>query len=120
LVPLALIGLATAGQLAPYFPACLFYQKTGLLCPGCGATRAAIALSRGDLGEALRDNLFFVAAVLGGGTWVVLASLRERFPQACFLRLFRFRLTFLWVTLAALAGFWLLRNLPDIEWLRPR
>lgn len=108
-----------ASRLAPHLPGCLFYQKTGLLCPGCGTTRSAIALADGHWAEALRDNLFFVMAVVGGGIWVVLAGLRERFPRSRFLRPFRFRLFFLWAALAALAGFWLLRNLPGFEGLRP-
>ena len=38
---------------------CPFYQITGLQCPGCGNSRAAIALLRLDFSGALRYNLLF-------------------------------------------------------------
>ena len=47
--------LALAGIGIP----CLFYKYTGLLCPGCGNSRAALALLRLDLLGALNYNLLF-------------------------------------------------------------
>lgn len=38
---------------------CLFRRITGLLCPGCGNSRAALALLRLDLAAALEYNLLF-------------------------------------------------------------
>ncbi len=38
---------------------CPFFQITGLQCPGCGNSRAAMALLRGDLSVALRYNMLF-------------------------------------------------------------
>jgi len=35
---------------------CLFYQKTGILCPGCGGQRAFDALIHGEFIRALRMN----------------------------------------------------------------
>lgn len=35
---------------------CIFHELTGLYCPGCGATRAMIALSRGNIYQAIRYN----------------------------------------------------------------
>lgn len=35
---------------------CHFYEKTGILCPGCGGTRSFIALTRGDILTSLRCN----------------------------------------------------------------
>ena len=42
------------------YPQCPIHEYLGLLCPGCGATRALSALLHGHLGEALRLNLLFV------------------------------------------------------------
>ena len=39
---------------------CLFRQITGLLCPGCGNTRAALALLRLDLPAAFAYNPLFL------------------------------------------------------------
>jgi len=39
---------------------CLFYKLTGLHCPGCGNTRAALALLRLDFPAAFSYNFFFL------------------------------------------------------------
>src|SRR5919108_2900402 len=39
-----------------FYPVCPIYQWTGLLCPGCGATRALHALLHGELFAALSLN----------------------------------------------------------------
>ena len=39
-----------------FYPRCPFYALTGLLCPGCGATRALAALVHGHLAEAMHWN----------------------------------------------------------------
>jgi hypothetical protein len=49
---------ATAG----FYPPCAFRAMTGLLCAGCGATRAMHQLLHGNLTEALRLNAMFVIA----------------------------------------------------------
>lgn len=46
-----------------WLPRCLLNEWTGLHCPGCGNTRAALELARGDVRDALRQNAFFVAAL---------------------------------------------------------
>ena len=42
---------------AKWLPRCMFYQTTGLYCPGCGATRALSALLHGDVLASLHNNL---------------------------------------------------------------
>jgi hypothetical protein len=42
------------------YPRCLFHEATGLLCPGCGATRALAALLHGHLAEAMHWNALIV------------------------------------------------------------
>lgn len=39
-----------------FFPKCIFYELTGIYCPGCGTTRTIFYLGRGDLCQAWRYN----------------------------------------------------------------
>ena len=43
---------------------CLFFQLTGLLCPGCGNTRATMALLRLDFKGMLSYNLLYPLQML--------------------------------------------------------
>ena len=119
LLPLAVTLLALTPWLADRMPSCLFYETTGLLCPGCGATRSAQALSAGDWSGALRNNVLFAAGFFFGVVWIALSAAREKFPSLSALRCFRFRLWFLWGLLGALIVFALLRNIPALDFLRP-
>jgi len=51
-----------------FYPRCPIHETFGLLCPGCGATRALAALLHGNLREAMRLNAWFVliSPVIGG------------------------------------------------------
>ena len=59
--------------LAPLVPGCPFHALTGVPCPGCGTTRAALALARGDVSAAFGWNPLAAAAFLLGGAACVLA-----------------------------------------------
>ncbi len=55
---------------APLLPACPFRAITGIPCPTCGSTHAAVALMHGRLGAALAANPLAVlagVAFLAGG-----------------------------------------------------
>jgi len=70
--PVLYSGLAAAGVtylLAvpnQYKIPCFFHATTGYLCPGCGLTRAALAVLRGDIPAAFNFNqlVFFLPVFL--------------------------------------------------------
>ena len=95
---------------ASFYPVCPIHQCLGILCPGCGATRALAALLHGRLREALWLNALFVLLLP-----VALAGALESYRRA--LRPERFRwpqppTAALYATLAAAAIFTVVRNLP--------
>lgn len=46
-----------------FYPTCLFYRTTGLMCPGCGSLRALHQLLHGNLAAAFRFNPLLVLAL---------------------------------------------------------
>ncbi len=97
---------------------CLFYEATGLYCPGCGSGRAALALLHGHPLKAFGHNPLLFLLGPPCGVLLVWEYLRFVFPG---LGLRRISLP-AWVGRTALAlilGFWLLRNIPAFAFLAP-
>jgi hypothetical protein len=105
--PLIFSGVAVAG--ITYLLAvpnqakipCLFHLATGLQCPGCGLTRASLALLRGDVQSAYNFNqlVFYVPLFL------VAVFLSKRSKHA---KVFNSGLVIVGAT--ATLGFFLVRN----------
>jgi hypothetical protein len=94
----------------PFYPACMFHKLTGLNCPGCGGLRALHQLVHGHLTKALHFNALAVLAlpVLLGisarALWLRKTGpvkSRTFFPPAA-----------LWLFLAVMVVFGIVRNLP--------
>jgi hypothetical protein len=67
------LAMLTPSDEGPTF--CPFALCTGIACPGCGMTRAASKLIRGDLGAALAYHPLVPIIglqILAGWTWFVL------------------------------------------------
>lgn len=47
-----------------WLPKCVFYEFTGIYCPGCGATRALHAALHGDVMRSLHCNLLLFPLLL--------------------------------------------------------
>lgn len=102
------VALSLLPEDSPLLPACHIHRLTGLLCPGCGTTRALRALLHGDMALSLRQN----PLLLPGFSWLaalVLIKGTKRFNGL------------LWGGIVVIALFTLLRNLPCplCEQLRP-
>jgi hypothetical protein len=76
LSPVAVVGaLALAPAVEDGPTICPIALCTGVACPGCGMTRAATRLIRGDLGTALTFHPLIPAVALlaiGGWVWFIL------------------------------------------------
>jgi hypothetical protein len=79
---LALLGLGAAMLLLfppehyGFYPRCPFFEATGLLCPGCGGTRALAALLRGDFVGAWHLNGLVVSLLPFAAAYGLLRLLR--------------------------------------------
>ena len=92
-----------------FYPFCLFHRTTGLLCPGCGATRALHQLLHGHWLEAFRMNALLVTALPFIGVWAIRHGLRKYRGEPISVR---FRPVWFWSALAVAMLFGVLRNLP--------
>jgi hypothetical protein len=101
-----------------FYPVCFFYQTTGLLCPGCGASRAMHQLLHGHVATAFRFNPVLIVSlpILGwlGARYVWQKARNE--PVSLGLRP-----CWLWLILAVVLVVSVLRNLPGapLALLRP-
>ncbi|MFC5947925.1 DUF2752 domain-containing protein [Pseudonocardia lutea] len=92
---------------------CPFHEVTGLFCPACGATRAVLALARGDVLAAGRDNALLL--MLAACSAIALVPPPRTRIHIVFT-------TREWPTLAlcaVLLAFAVVRNLPGASFLRP-
>lgn len=108
-----------------FYPGCVFYHATGLLCPGCGSLRALHQLLHGNVITALRFNpLLFVTLFLLG---VVAASKVLRRKNVAPIAgsptgsSWTVHPAWIWVYLGLALVFWVCRNLPGpvFAFLRP-
>jgi len=100
-----------------HYPACPFLAATGWYCPGCGALRALHDLAHGDLAGALARNPMTLLAVpyivLAWVTWILRITGRPA-PRSTSLPPWT-----IWLTLAVVVAFGVLRNVPGWTWLSP-
>lgn len=72
--------------LAPFAPRCPFRALTGIPCPTCGTTHAAVALLHGEIGAAVAANPLATVAgigfVVGGVIAPIWAALRWSIPES--------------------------------------
>lgn len=89
-------------DLVDYMPPCIFYTVSGYYCPGCGGTRAALALLRGDL----LTSLFYNPVVPYGvatATWFMLTQTIERLSRGRIQCAMHFRMIYVYILLILVA-----------------
>ncbi|MGN0614065.1 MAG: DUF2752 domain-containing protein [Porcipelethomonas sp.] len=96
---------------------CVFYEITGLYCPGCGATRMCASLMKLDFYSAFRSNQvsFFVVPLIGA----IMARrifCYIKYGEAKNEKWMSISCT---IALVMLVIFGVLRNLPPFDFLRP-
>jgi hypothetical protein len=111
-LPLVAVAAAqVAASAAGIGWACPLHALTGVPCPGCGLSRASVALLRGEWGESLRLHALapiFLLVVLARAVVVVLpARMRERAARLA--QRLESRRAIPLAALSVLIGYWLLR-----------
>ena len=115
-LPLTVFGMFAAAVAlqtqagARWWPGCVLYRWTGLYCPGCGNTRAVLALLEGDVPRALGYNFVGILVVLGAGVFSVWYGLLSFWENRWIGPAFSNRTG--WIFLGVAVSWMVLRNLP--------
>ena len=95
---------------------CLFYQTTGLCCPGCGVSRFFLELLQLRIPEALSQNLAVGILLF---LWLTVAVIEFLWNPQALRQGSLLNRCLVAGSLILLVTFGLLRNLPGLEWLLP-
>lgn len=111
---LLVVLLAAAVKLLPGFslmslPPCLFHLLTGFYCPGCGGTRALLALGKGKVFASLLLHPFVLYTVLVGG-WFMISHTIERLSRGKLAIGMKYRDGWLWGALALTGVNFIIKN----------
>ena len=97
---------------------CVFYETTGLYCPGCGSGRAIYALLHGRFREAFFDNMLLFLLGIPSAVVLSVEYLRLVFPSLGIKPVFVSR-PVATACVIAVFGFWIARNIPAFAILAP-
>lgn len=109
---LAVLLMVQAGVLDRFggLPPCVLHSRTGLYCPGCGGTRAVIALLHGHILASLYYHPIVVYTAIVGG-WFMISQTIQRFSQGKLRIGMHYRDIYLWLALAIVVINCLVKNL---------
>ena len=91
-----------------YLSPCLTYTLFGINCPGCGATRASIALLNGDIVTSLRQNCMVVIGILVC-VWLYIEFLFKVYEKPLSFTIVK--QSYIWVLVSFLLVYTILRNI---------
>ena len=89
--------------------ACIFWRMTGFYCPGCGGTRAVLALMQGRLLRALIYHPFVPYSFLIGG-WFMVSQTIQRLSGRRISIGMKYRDIYLWLALGIVIAGCILKN----------
>lgn len=114
----AYVATTDPGDSNGFIP-CPYYTLTGLWCPGCGLTRAAHHVLRGDLVQALRYNAFIVVVMVTiAAAWAMWLWRAVMMRPPGRLTAFIAQPKVAGTAIAAMVMFAVIRNLPGLDMLR--
>jgi Protein of unknown function (DUF2752) len=103
---------ASAAKLAHSPLKCPFLFVTGKLCPGCGITRATVRFLHGDLGQAVRYNIFVPLLMLWAVYVFATPWLTPTFRSTVRTYAYRYQKVFAVIALA----YWVIRNITPLNY----
>lgn|SRR5690625_2979830 len=112
-ISLLLIGILYLKVFIPIFNIhipCVFNVVTGFECPGCGMTRATLALLEGNLYQAFRWNMLIFILIPLYCAYILLSKTDKYAKQSRALMVTMLTLSVL---------FFILRNTETFSWLAP-
>lgn len=117
LIVIIIIGYIAISKLGTWWirllPKCYFNLKTGYYCPGCGGTRAVIALFKGRILKSLFYHPIVLYTVVIGG-WFMLSQTIEIVSEKLFKHRIRigmhYRNRYLWVALVIVVVNFVIKN----------
>ena len=111
-----LLFFAVRRQFAPFLSIpCPFHAITGLYCPGCGGTRAVIALLHGRLLSSFLYHPFVPYGAVCCG-WFMFSQTVERLSRHRLRIGMKYRDIYLWIAVALVALHFLVKNACLLLW----
>ena len=96
-------------DLVRLIPLCSFYVGTGYYCPGCGGTRAVVALFHGEILRSLFYHPVVLYSALVAG-WFMVTQTIERLSRGKWKVAMHFRMIYVYIFLALLAVNFIWKN----------
>lgn len=97
---------------------CVYYELTGIYCPGCGMTRAFLSLLKLDFYQALRYNAFSIIVAVLLALYIFGAIYGWLFNKINFMEKKIPSLAWI-IFIVALLVYGILRNIPLFSFLAP-
>ena len=90
-------------------PECALHAMTGYYCPGCGGSRAVLALLNGHPMKSALYHPFFFYGVCAGG-WFMLSQTIERLSRGRLKIGMHYRDIYLWIAIVLIVINWIVKN----------